>query len=106
MASTNTRQVASLFGKTNISLQNLDPQYLDQQKYLNSPVCSPSQYKCAEEKLDYLDGVSKILVSYWSRIDLELIGYNFSAMTLILKSFSVSQDNSRCVCKTPCEVLK
>ena len=69
MASTNTRQVASLFGKTNISLQNLDPQYLDQQKYLNSPVCSPSQYKCAEEKLDYLDGVSKILVFHWSISD-------------------------------------
>ena len=38
-------------------------QYFDQQKYVNSPVCSPSQYKCAEEKLDYLDGVSKFPVN-------------------------------------------
>ena len=52
-----------VFGKTQKSLQNLDMQYLDQQKYVNSPVCSPSQYKCAEEKLDYLDGVFKFPVN-------------------------------------------
>ena len=44
----------------------------DDARYVNTPICTSAQYKCAQQNLDYL----------------------------------VAVDNSRCVCKTPCNVLK
>ena len=56
------------YNQPKLSLLSID----SDTRYLNTPVCSPAQYKCAQQNLDYL----------------------------------VSVDNSRCVCKTPCNVLK